>query len=170
MKETYLISLMQKTVILLKELLKLKTPMQKTFIQHCEEALGTDITPDDLVPDTVACAITVSTLINRVDATFPKVAGTWTLYDILAHRNDYELVEATHRKPGDIVISPTGLSKSKTMPNGHTGIIMSDLSIASNDSATGKFMKNYTLESWTDRYVTKGGYPLFVYRREGTIV
>lgn len=159
---------MQRTVVLLKELLILKTPMQKTFIQHCEEALGVDVTPDDLVPDSVACAITVSTLINKVDATFPKVAGTWTLYDILEHRKDYTRV--TDPTPGDIVISPTGLSKSKTMPNGHTGIIMSDLSIASNDSATGKFMKNYTLESWTNRYVVKGGYPLFIYRKKGTIV
>lgn len=155
---------MQKTVVLLKELLLLKTPMRKTFLEHCEDALDNDITPDDLVPDPVACAITVSTLINRVDATFPKVAGTWTLYDILEHRKDYARV--TDPMPGDIVISPTGLSKSKTMPNGHTGVIMSSKKIASNDSATGKFMENYTMESWTDRYVTKGGYPLFLYRKK----
>lgn len=138
--------------------------MRKTLLEHCEEALGKDITPDDLVPDAVACAITVSTLINSVDATFPKVAGTWTLYDILEHRRDYTRV--TEPMPGDIVISPTGFSKSKTVPNGHTGIIMNSKKIASNDSATGKFMENYTIKSWTDRYVTTGGYPLFLYRKK----
>ncbi len=142
--------------------------MKKTFLEHCEDAIDKDITPDDLVPDPVACAITVSTLINKVDATFPKVAGTWTLYDILEHRKDYERVKEA--MPGDIVISPTGMSRSKTMPNGHTGIVMPDMWIASNDSNTGLFARNYTIKSWTDRYVTKGGYPLFIYRKKGNIV
>lgn len=138
--------------------------MKKTLVEYCIEALGTDVTPDDLVPDIVACAITVSTLMNKVDSTFPKVSGTWTLYDILVHRKDYEKVN--DMTPGTIVISPTGMGNSKKLPNGHVGICTRDNKIASNNSDTGLFTENYTLDTWTKRYVTMGEYPLFLFRKK----
>lgn len=136
--------------------------MKKTFIQTCNAALGTDVTPDDLVPDTVACAITVSTLIAKLDATFPKVAGTWTLYDILEHRKDWKRV--ADPTPGCVVLSPTGMGKKGTI--GHVGIVMDDGRIASNNSKTGKFEKNYTLDSWTAYYGQKQGMPILIYKKK----
>jgi hypothetical protein len=141
---------------------KLK-PMKKTFLQECEAALGTDVTPDDLVPDTVACAITVSTLKNKTDATFPKVAGTWTLYDVLEHRTDH--VRVTTPEPGDVVISPTGMGNG-SLSNGHVGVVGRNGKIMSNDSATGKFESNYDLMSWDARYRQKGGFPVLYYRKK----
>ena len=135
---------------------------KKTLTQLCEDAIGTDVTPDDMIPDSVACAITVSTLINKLDATFPKVAGTWTLWDILEHRDDYERV--TVPSPETIVISPTGTGNGSI--SGHTGILLTDNVIASNDSATGKFLKNYTLDTWRERYVNKGGMKIYMYKRK----
>jgi len=135
---------------------------KKTLAQYCEEAIGTDVTPDDLIPDMVACAITVSTLINKTDPTFPKVAGTWTLWDILSHRSDYERV--TTPTPETIVISPTGTGNG-SIP-GHVGIYLAGDVIASNDSQSGKFIKNYTLDTWKARYVTKGGFPVYYYKKK----
>lgn len=150
---------MHRHVSLLQTILKRLT-MKKTLLDHCMESLGTDVTPDDLIDDRVACAITVSTLINKVDATFPKVAGTYTLYDILEHRRDYKRV--TDLLPETIIISPTGLGNPGT--NGHVGIALDHGLIASNDSATGKFSANYTLDSWKARYEAMG-YPTLMYRK-----
>ena len=136
--------------------------MRKSLIDLCKESLGKDVTPDDLVPDSVACAITVSTLIHSLDATFPKVAGTWSLFDCLEHRKDYEKVPVPI--PGSIIISPTGMGKKGT--NGHVGIIMENNVIASNDSNTGKFMQNYTLDTWTARYKDALGYPVLIYKKK----
>ena len=41
---------------------------------------------------------------------------------------------------------------------------MLDDKIASNDSRTGKFEENYTIDSWGDRYVRRGGYFMKFYR------
>lgn len=146
--------------VIINTLMLFSTP-KKTLLQVCTEGLGKDITPDDLIPDTVSCAITVSTLLNSIDSTFPKVAGTWTLWDILAHRKDYQRV--TVPSPETIVISPTGTGNG-SIP-GHTGIIMEDGTIASNDSATGKFIKNYTLDTWARRYVDKGGFKIYMFKK-----
>lgn len=137
-------------------------PMKRTLLDECAAALGKDITPDDLVPDTVACAITVSTLISKIDPTFPKVAGTWTLYDILEHRPDFERV--TVPAPGTIVISPTGTGNG-AFP-GHVGIVGANGKIMSNDSRTGTFEENYNLMTWEQRYARMGGFPVLYYRRK----
>ena len=158
-KKTYKAS--QFHVRILKKILSLLMMQQKTLLQLCEENIGKDVTPDDLVPDTVACAITASTLLNMRDASFPKVAGTWTLWDILEHHKDYERVTVPSAET--IVISPTGTGNG-SMP-GHVGIMLDNNVIASNDSATGKFLKNYTLDTWRDRYVTKGGFKIYMYKK-----
>lgn len=133
----------------------------KTLLQVCEEHLGIDVTPSDLIPDTVACADTITTLIRNVDKTFPLVSGTWTLYDILEHRKDWKRV--TEPSPETLILSPTGMGGSSMI--GHVGIFLKDGVIASNDSTTGKFMVNYTLDSWTKRYKKQGGLPIFLYKR-----
>lgn len=145
---------------LLQEVIKSLT-MKKTLLQHAQDSLGIDITPDDMIPDTVACAITMSTLLRKVDPTFPLVAGSWTLWDILEHRADYARVVVP--TPGTIIISPTGTGNG-TIP-GHVGIFMEDMTIASNDSNTGKFMKNYTLNTWMERYGKKGGFKSYLYKK-----
>lgn len=139
--------------------------MKRDFLQICTDALGTDVTPDDLVPDVVACAITVSTLIRKMDSTFPLVAGTWTLYDVLEHARTWQRIETP--VPGCIVLSPTGMGKAGTV--GHVGVYFPDGQIASNNSATGKFEKNYTMATWKARYADKQGMPILLYAKRGTI-
>jgi hypothetical protein len=135
--------------------------MQRTLLSVCQDNLGKDVTPSDLVPDMVACADTVTTLIRIVDPSFPLVSGTWTLYDILEHRKDYQKV--SEPSPETIIISPTGMGNG-TM-SGHVGIIMEDGVIASNDSNSGRFLKNYTLDTWRRRYVNHGDLPVLMYKK-----
>lgn len=138
-------------------------PMKQTLLEVCKAHLGTDVTPDDLVPDVVACAITVSTLIHYTDATFPKVAGTATLHDIFEHRRDWKSVPVEDVKPGDVVLAATG-SGNGSIP-GHVGVMGDGGRIMSNSSPTGLFIPNYTMETFAKRYTGIGGMELHVYRK-----
>ena len=65
---------------------------------------------------------------------------------------------------GDIIISPTGFGNGN-LPNGHVGIVSKDGMVMSNDSATGVFTENYTMDTWKARYRDIGGYPVYYFRR-----
>lgn len=131
-----------------------------TFLDVCEDAIGSDASPADIVPDEVGCAETVSTLMKKVWTDTPIMTGTWTLWDYLSKHPQFQRV--TVPTPGCIIISPT--VPNKPFP-GHTGVFVGNMNIASNDSKTGKFLENYDLETWMARYVTKGGYPAYIYKR-----
>jgi hypothetical protein len=94
---------------------------------------------------------------------FPIITGTWVLNDTLSKDARFKQVVLFDALPGDIIVSPTGYGNG-TMPNGHTGVISDNNRIYSNDSATGKWLQNYTVQSWTARYKLSGGYPCNVYR------
>jgi predicted carbohydrate-binding protein with CBM5 and CBM33 domain len=66
---------------------------------------------------------------------------------------------------GCVIISPTGYAgPGGILSNGHTGIVGVDGNIMSNDSATGLFTQNYTIESWRKRYVDQGKFPMAFFR------
>jgi len=133
--------------------------MQKqTFLEICEAHLGVDASPKDIVSDDVACAETVATLLNKYDGKTPLITGTWTLNEYL--KKTYKTV--TEPLPGDIIMSPTGTGKYGTI--GHVGVVMGDGTIASNDSRTGLFVKNYSMETWKRRYHETQGMPIIIYR------
>jgi len=46
-----------------------------------------------------------------------------------------------------LIISPSGTGNAKKISNGHVGIVLDNEEIASNDSRTGIFRKNYTIQS-----------------------
>lgn len=121
--------------------------------------LGKDASPNDVAPDELGCAETVSMLIRELIA-FPVITGTWTLWDTLRKDSRFEAIGAP--EVGAIVISPTG-SGNGSIP-GHTGICGHNGEIMSNDSYKGTFEKNFTEESWKTRYMQKGGFPVYYYR------
>ena len=63
---------------------------------------------------------------------------------------------------GNIVISPTGMGDGSI--RGHVGIMGKNDVIMSNDSRTGKWMANYTIETWRERYSRKGKMPVYFYK------
>ena len=120
-----------------------------------------DASPNDLVPDEVGCAETVCTLLKQVYPATPYLTGTYSLYDYLRNpKNGF--VAVTEPSPETIIICATGTGNG-TM-NGHVGVFMDNNLIASNDSSTGKFMKNYDLASWTKRYVAHGGFKIHLFK------
>jgi len=128
--------------------------------------LGTDASPRDEAPDRLACAETVNELICKAYGSYlydGNRLSTHYLYKAL--RNSPLYKEVAIPAPGDIIISPTGFGKNLNMPNGHTGIVMLNGKIASNDSRTGRFEENYTIETWRERYERTGGYIVKLYRR-----
>lgn len=125
--------------------------------------IGTDASPNDVAPDELGCAETVNAIHKK---TFGHEIGgsvsTYLLYQALRSSTEFIKVDAPLR--GDIVISPTGYG-SGGLSNGHVGIVADSGMIMSNDSRTGLFSLNYTLDSWRNRYVKLGGYPMDFYRR-----
>jgi hypothetical protein len=131
---------------------------QRSFLDIVNAKLGTDVTPHDEYPDEVSCAWSLSTLENEFDPTFKKIPGTWNLWDYYEHHPKFVRVSAP--KPGTRIICAT--LQGKPFP-GHCGVFMEDMTIASNDSRSGKFMKNYDYERWVERYQKQGGYEIHMY-------
>ena len=126
-------------------------------------ALNTEASPNDLAPDELGCAETVN-------AIHKKVFG----FEIGGNLSTNRMYKALNKSPlflridnpseGDLVISPTGFGNGN-LPNGHVGIVSKDRMIMSNDSATGLFLENYSLDTWKGRYAVQGGYPVCFFRR-----
>lgn len=133
-----------------------------------------DVTPRDIVPDGVACA-EVFMAIERAafpNSDFKPSNPNSTLYVRKALRDRTDLWKQVYiPAPGDAVVSPTGYGMKKNpdgtpvIPHGHIGYMLLNGRIASNTSKTGLFEDNYSLESWKERWVVRGGYPMEFYRR-----
>ena len=140
----------------------IKRLMQKpTLLSVCKGYLGTDASPRDIAKDELACAETVTTILRTVYPTTPIITGTWTLFDWLRDaKNGWE--ETQTPEPECIVISPTGMGNPGTV--GHTGFVGENNVIMSNDSRTGKFLENYTIDTW-NAYYKKRGFPVYYFRK-----
>ena len=126
--------------------------------------LGVDASPRDSAIDDLGCADSVSGVIYQCFGPILKWSvSTAELYNLLNTSPQFRKV--TDFRPGDIIISPTGMGKSSAMPNGHVGIVGENEEVMSNSSATGIWTNNYTLTSWVEKYRKKGGYPIFVFRK-----
>lgn len=137
-----------------------KLLMKKDILHYANANINTDVTPFDEYKDEVSCAWSLTALEQMVDPTFKRIPGTWNLWDYYEHNPKFARV--TVPTPGTRIICAT--LPNKPFP-GHCGVFMEDMTIASNDSRTGKFIKNFTLDTWIDRYVTKGGYTVHMYDR-----
>lgn len=125
--------------------------------------IGTDVTPDDVIPDEYDCADTVNKIHEEeFGDQIGGGASTTKLYQAIQKRADFQKVELP--LPGDIVISPTGYGNGR-LSNGHVGICAKNEVIMSNNSYTGKLDTAYTLATWKIRYVDTGGFPMDYFRK-----
>ena len=125
--------------------------------------LNTEASPNDLAPDELGCAETVNAIHKKVFGF--EVGGnlsTNRMYKALDKNPLF--VRIDNPSEGDIVISPTGYGNGR-LSNGHVGIVSKDGMVMSNDSATGLFIENFTLDTWKARYRDIGGYPVAFFRR-----
>lgn len=141
-----------------------KKSNRERLVEVARAHLGTDASPLDQAPDYLACAETVTTLIDKVVPGIKWTARTATYFvrkDLIASPRFREVVVPL---AGDIIISATGYGGKNGITHGHIGIYMGNGVIASNTSKTGTFDENFTLDSWKRYYVTKGGYELRFFR------
>lgn len=136
-----------------------QTP-KKTLLEIAKLNMGKDVTPKDNVPDEVACAEVVSTLIQKVIPEFKIIPSTLDLLNEFRKNKNFKQTEEL--QPGSIIINATGTGNGSM--RGHVGIIMENNNIASNNSFTGVFHQNYIVKSWVDRFKKKGGMPTRVFK------
>jgi len=140
------------------------TPAGEKLYKVAYGCLGIDASPNDKAPDEYGCAETINDIVYSA---FGDYAGgdisTYRMYNSI--RNNIKFVKVMIPVKGDIILSPTGYGGANGIRNGHVGIIGDKGTIMSNDSNTGKFLQNYTIESWTSRYKIRGNYPIYYFRR-----
>lgn len=135
---------------------------KKTLLQVCKDTLGKDASPKDLAPDSLGCAESVTTILKQVYPSTPIVTGTYSLWEYLKDsKNGWTEIKVP--EPEAVIVSVSGTGNGTV--RGHTGIFDEDLNIMSNDSKTGKWMVNYNLPAWINRYVTKGKLTTKIYKK-----
>lgn len=140
------------------------TPQEK-LLCYARQYNGVDASPQDDVDDSLGCAESVSNVIKRLYPDFPIIYATWFLKDELDKDDRFE--GTLELEPGAIIVSPTGTGNGSI--RGHTGILGEDNVIYSNNSFTGIWEPNYTIDSWVTRYRTRGGLKIYVYKPVGDI-
>lgn len=133
--------------------------LKDKFIKIVLDALDTEITPQDNVPDEVACAEVVSTLIQKVFPDFPILPSTYELFSKLKLDKRFKATLTPER--GCIVVSPRTASVY-----GHAGVFITDERIASNNSAgplKGQFTGNFTWDTWIKEFIHKRGLRTFIF-------
>lgn len=155
--------------ILIRTTMPEQTPSEVIFQKAKSLAdKGIDASPNDLAPDDLACAESVSTVINSVFSAFPIVTGTSTLLGKLIgySRPDGNWKEIDGPEPGAIIISATGTNTNPSvMPHGHTGICGENGVIYSNRSSSGTWDSYWNIDSWRKYYGIKGGYPVRFFKK-----
>lgn len=149
----------------------LPKPVPKNYseqiYQAAYKAIGKDNTPFDQVPDEVACVHHMSTILRGALKTFPIMDSTKVLFGYLEKSPAWEPLEAP--EVGAIIVNVTDTGNG-VVAHGHCGIVGKIKSedgspwVMSNDSDTGLWSVNYTVNSWKEHYQKKGGMKTFFYR------
>lgn len=132
---------------------------REKLLQEAKFWLGKEPTPDDAVPDDVACVSSLSHVIAGV-IPFPHLVGTPALFTYLQKSPQWKAT--LDLTPGNVVVSVTGTGNGK-IPNGHCGILLENERIASNSSPSGLWENNFSVTSWVKRYRTTGGMQVFIF-------
>lgn len=152
------------------ELLTQKEPMTPMRLYEAAfSLLGMDASPQDIVPDEFGCAETLSRVVQKAfpDLKFPTLLSTREMYSHLTRSPSFEEVDEPIY--GDIIISVTGLGNG-SVPNGHCGVVGRHLApngslwIMSNDSRSGTWEANYSIEGWRRFFETRGGMKTHYFR------
>lgn len=117
--------------------------------------LGKDVAPKE---NEFGCAEAINFVFKK--AFGQEVGGdlsTYRMYLIL--QKDKRFQKILQPLTGSIVISPTGFGNGN-LKNGHVGLVSENRKIMSNDSKSGLWLENYTLDSWRERYMVRGGFPM----------
>ena len=125
-------------------------PRKDTLWATAVSLIGVDASPLDRADDEYGCADTVN-VIHQVAFGFEIGGSTQTKEMVKYLRANTDRFERVYSpQAGDIIISPTEYPKV-----GHVGIMYDNNIIMSNSSSSGTWEKNYNLDTWRERYVTR---------------
>jgi hypothetical protein len=157
------LGLMQKTTLAPVNLVEPKPEVVKTSAQKIYEysvaMLGKEMSPADLADDEVGCAESYCNAARAAYPDMPIILSTATLLSFL--RKDKRFKQTLDLKPGNVLIAATGTGNG-TM-RGHVWVIGTDNKAMSNDSATGLWKENYTIDQIVTRWRKQGGMQLFCF-------
>lgn len=139
------------------------TPPAPTAAQRLADAataaIGKDVTPDDKIPDEVAC---VASLVSVIPKDFGLDANlTYTPALLSALKANPKFKAVLDPQVGTVVVTPTVGTNT-----GHCGIYVEPNAIASNNSfgpKKGLWTVNYNRLSWRQYFVTKKGLKTFLF-------
>lgn len=132
--------------------------------------LGTDASPADTAPDEYGCADSLSKVIQKAfpEMRFPNLLNTRDIEMYFLTSLSFE--ETKEPMYGDIIISVTGSGNGR-IPSGHCGVVgkylgpSGTLWVMSNDSRTGHWEANYTIDGWNRYFRDKGGMQTHFFHR-----
>ena len=141
--------------------LQLQKNMDKrqTLFDTAVTCLGKDMAP---MEDEYGCAEAVNQVFKKAFGV--EVGGylsTYRMYQALSDTSRFLKVFVP--MAGDIIISPTGYGNGR-IRSGHVGIVGENGQVMSNTSDNGLWLVNYNLDSWYQRYLKLGGFPIHYYR------
>ena len=128
---------------------------REELLKIFKEALGTDASPLNKAPSDFACAEAMCALIQKVFPDFPTTLSTVELYYFL--KESPHFVQTTWPKAGNVVVSP------RRVQYGHAGGFIENNLIASNDSKTGRFELNYSIDEWAKEMRDQRGLRIFFF-------
>ena len=142
-----------------------QTPNSIHLYMNSKDFLGIDLTPDDKIPDFVACVAQFQALYFK---TFGRYVGsgaalynTRALRDALQKDKEFTSVKWEDALPGDVCVFATG--ESPVVHNGHV-FVVGKRDWMSNNSYTGKWEAHKTKQQVEDYYIRYARFTPYVYR------
>lgn len=134
-------------------------PRSQSIYDMAKSCLGKDLCGNTNIA--YGCAETVNSIVEAATGqTIGGGASTYLMYQCLIMQPArFQNVQSPIA--GDIIISPSGYS-TKGVANGHVGIV-GKFGVLSNNSTTGLLQEEYTLESWSDFFGVKEGFPIYYF-------
>lgn len=142
-------------------MLNTQTPQGALILAEAKKWLGKDASPEGLADNTVACAESVTHILMGIGYIGYTITGTYTLLRALQQAPEW--VEVSNPLPGDVILYASGTGNG-SIP-GHTGIVLENNFVASNNSNTGLWDTHLTLELMRQRYEVQGGFQRHCFRR-----
>lgn len=162
MNQADIVTALKAVIASLRTLIAKRSFMPISIYNVAAGCLGKHITLDNTVPPDLGCAEAVSYVLKNAGLPVPVggFPGTAGLYSWLTNTSLF--TQTRSPSPGDIVISPSGMS-TKGDPHGHTGIV-AKYGILSNNSDSGLFMEVYSIDTWDKYFGDTLGFPVYYFR------
>lgn len=132
------------------------TPALEPLYTASYACIGKEMSPKDLAPDEYACVESLEGVYHLCKGTFiggsKQLLSTLELITMLRVHPDFK--EVGTPTPGCVIVSATGTGNGKI--RGHCGVV-GKTNIMNNNSRTGLWEANYTVEQWKDRFERYGG-------------